>query len=187
MKTLFITSIIGTLMALSVWAKAKPEHVHESACTETQLEVYFAAQVALANDDFVAAQAAAKSLLEIAKEKGCSLDGKECCATELEAADAMANTTDIATARKAFKNWSNAVLSKVEESGVAAGPVYKMLCPMAFGNTGGTWLQNSSDLRNPYYGSMMLRCGMTQKEYASQPESQPSTQSNPHGAHHRSN
>ncbi len=165
MKTLFITSIIGALLALSVYAEDKPENAHKSACTETQLEVYFNAQVALANDDLVAAQTAAHSLFEIAKEKSCSLDGKECCAAELEAAEAMAKTTDIATARKAFKKWSDALLAKVEDSGVATGPVYKMHCPMAFGNTGGTWLQNSSDLRNPYYGSMMLHCGMTQKKY----------------------
>lgn len=158
---ILIVSIITFFAATSCYADAKTE----SACTETQLETYFDAQSAFANDDLVGAQTAAKSLIDLAAEKGCSLDGKECCAAELEAAETIANTTNIAAARKAFKNWSGTILAKIEESGVPEGSVYRMHCPMAFGNTGGTWLQNSNDLRNPYYGAMMLKCGMQQTVY----------------------
>lgn len=51
---------------------------------------------------------------------------------------------------------------------VAAGhpgelPHFRMFCPMAFDNRGAEWLQEQSDLLNPYFGAMMLRCG-TRKE-----------------------
>ncbi len=178
MKTL-IASSIAVIATTFSFADIEAE----LTCSTPQFENYFEAQTALANDDLSAAQTVTNSLLELAKEKGCPLEGKECCAAELEAASKIAKTTDIATARRAFKRWSDALLAKLEDSGLAEGPVYKMHCPMAFGNTGGTWLQNSSDLRNPYYGAMMLKCGMIQKEYESKPESQSSHQANSHGAH----
>ncbi len=160
MRTL-ITSSIVVIAATICFADIESE----LTCSTTQFDNYFEAQSALANDDLSAAQTAANSLLELAKEKGCSLDGKECCAAELEAASKIAKTTDIATARRAFKLWSDTLLARLDESGYAEEPVYKMHCPMAFGNTGGTWLQDSNDLRNPYYGAMMLKCGMPQAVY----------------------
>lgn len=36
---------------------------------------------------------------------------------------------------------------------------YVMHCPMAFNNTGGTWLQQDAELVNPYFGDAMLYCG----------------------------
>ena len=30
---------------------------------------------------------------------------------------------------------------------------------MAFDNTGGYWLSNSKEVRNPYFGNSMLKCG----------------------------
>ena len=178
MKTL-IASSIAVLATTFSFADIEAE----LTCSTSQFETYFEAQNALANDDLSAAQAVTNSLLELAKEKGCPIEGKECCATELEAASKIAKTTDIATARRVFKRWSDALLTELEDSDLAEGPVYKMHCPMAFGNTGGTWLQNSSDLRNPYYGAMMLKCGMIQKEYESRPESQSFNKANSHEAH----
>ncbi|VAX35540.1 Probable Co/Zn/Cd efflux system membrane fusion protein [hydrothermal vent metagenome] len=37
-------------------------------------------------------------------------------------------------------------------------------CPMALGN-GAYWLQDSDEVKNPYYGESMLGCGEIQKEY----------------------
>lgn len=160
MKTL-IATLITVIAAIFSFADTEAE----LACATAQLETYFKVQTSLANDDLSAVQIAANSLLDQAEEKGCSLDGKECCTAELEAASEIAKTTDIAAARRVFKTWSDTLLAKLEESGFAEGPVYKMHCPMAFGNTGGTWLQKSGDLRNPYYGAMMLKCGRQQAVY----------------------
>ena len=37
--------------------------------------------------------------------------------------------------------------------------VLRFYCPMAFDNRGAHWLQNHDQTANPYYGSMMFRCG----------------------------
>ena len=80
-------------------------------------------------------------------------------AVEFEAATAIADATDLAAARLAFKDWSDALMAKVDEHGVSHGVVYKMHCPMAFGNAGAAWLQDATAVRNPYYGASMLTCG----------------------------
>ncbi|MCP4450592.1 MAG: DUF3347 domain-containing protein, partial [Planctomycetes bacterium] len=36
---------------------------------------------------------------------------------------------------------------------------YQFHCPMAFDNQGASWLQNVNDIKNPYFGDMMLKCG----------------------------
>jgi Cu(I)/Ag(I) efflux system membrane fusion protein len=41
--------------------------------------------------------------------------------------------------------------------------VHEDFCPMAFDNKGAAWFQSASELANPYYGAMMLRCGETRK------------------------
>jgi hypothetical protein len=35
---------------------------------------------------------------------------------------------------------------------------------MAFNNTGGYWLSNSKEIRNPFFGDKMLKCGRIEKE-----------------------
>ena len=39
------------------------------------------------------------------------------------------------------------------------GPIYKIHCPMAFNNRGANWLQGDADVRNPYFGKAMPKCG----------------------------
>ncbi len=43
--------------------------------------------------------------------------------------------------------------------------LYLSFCPMAFDGRGGYWLQDSEDIRNPYFGAKMLKCGEVKKEY----------------------
>ena len=40
-------------------------------------------------------------------------------------------------------------------------PLYYQFCPMAFNNSGGYWLSDSKEIRNPYFGEKMLKCGST--------------------------
>ena len=46
---------------------------------------------------------------------------------------------------------------------ITSGEVYKQYCPMAFEGKGGYWLSNSKEVRNPYYGDKMLKCGSVQE------------------------
>lgn len=43
--------------------------------------------------------------------------------------------------------------------------LYLSFCPMAFGGKGAYWLQDSRDIKNPYLGVKMLKCGEIKKEY----------------------
>jgi hypothetical protein len=39
--------------------------------------------------------------------------------------------------------------------------LYEQFCPMY--DKGSAWLSSSNEVRNPYYGSKMLKCGKVQK------------------------
>lgn len=39
------------------------------------------------------------------------------------------------------------------------GKVYVLHCPMAFNNAGADWLSATTDIKNPYFGNKMLKCG----------------------------
>ena len=41
----------------------------------------------------------------------------------------------------------------------AGGRVSLFHCPMAIDEEGAMWLQEDEEVRNPYHGSAMLRCG----------------------------
>lgn len=42
-------------------------------------------------------------------------------------------------------------------------PVYYQYCPMAFDNNGGYWLSAQEEIRNPYFGDKMLKCGRVEE------------------------
>jgi Cu(I)/Ag(I) efflux system membrane fusion protein len=77
-----------------------------------------------------------------------------------KAITSLRSVEDMALVREGFKPLSEAMTAGV----IAADryldkPVYEIKCPMAFGNTGATWLQREQKVANPYFGSRMLRCG----------------------------
>jgi len=75
-------------------------------------------------------------------------------------AENMEASSYIKKQREAFYLFSEAltsVVNKFGSSGVQA--VLQFHCPMAFGGRGAHWLQNKSDLQNPYFGKMMPKCG----------------------------
>ncbi len=41
-----------------------------------------------------------------------------------------------------------------------ATPLYRHFCPMAFDDRGAAWLQADDQVRNPYFGAVMYRCGV---------------------------
>jgi Cu(I)/Ag(I) efflux system membrane fusion protein len=66
---------------------------------------------------------------------------------------------DIDDLREIFIQLSEAVLSVVEVSNSTDDTIYVQRCPMANNSKGATWLSFSKDIRNPYYGASMLKCG----------------------------
>lgn len=69
---------------------------------------------------------------------------------------------DLETQRLAFKKMALPLLTVVERYG-AGETLYYQFCPMADNYTGGFWISAEKEIKNPYYGNAMLRCGEVKK------------------------
>jgi Cu(I)/Ag(I) efflux system membrane fusion protein len=70
---------------------------------------------------------------------------------------------DVEAQREQFGFLSQALINALTAFGVD-GTYYVQHCPMAFDNTGANWLSNEEQIRNPYFGDMMLKCGTVTDE-----------------------
>ncbi len=68
-------------------------------------------------------------------------------------------TKDIKKQRDFFVTLTHEIENLIHKSTIVSGEVYKQFCPMAFDGEGGYWLSNSKEIRNPYFGTQMLKCG----------------------------
>ncbi|MCF6353186.1 MAG: DUF3347 domain-containing protein [Cyclobacteriaceae bacterium] len=75
-----------------------------------------------------------------------------------EGLKAISSSDDIKEQRKLYASVSEGLYKSVKAFGVGE-TVYYQHCPMAKSS----WLSNSKDIKNPYYGSMMLTCGATKE------------------------
>ncbi|MBR9998360.1 MAG: efflux RND transporter periplasmic adaptor subunit [Cyclobacteriaceae bacterium] len=79
--------------------------------------------------------------------------------------DRLTETDDLLTLRDNFARLSGNILEMVELFGLEKEKVYKIFCPMAFDNKGAYWLSETNDIRNPYFGESMLKCGEVIETY----------------------
>jgi membrane fusion protein, copper/silver efflux system len=136
------------------------------------LRLYLDLQESLANDDFPAANKAAENFASALKRMNMGLLKGEAHGTWMEALDMLNRgvttitaATDIETARGGFEPLSMGMILAVERLGIEIeGPVFELYCPMAFDNRGAAWLQQDEDIRNPYFGAMMLECGEVKRQ-----------------------
>jgi len=133
----------------------------------TLLRHYFALQTALAGDDLASAKQAIDEFLSATEQVSeQELPPKVSEAWQRERNNLqlilrkMADQTEIQEVRLTFSQLSGEVEAIVHRFGAGpAGPIYRIHCPMAFGNQGAWWLQSSDEeVRNPYYGARMLKC-----------------------------
>ena len=74
----------------------------------------------------------------------------------------LAAADDITAFRAAFAGLAPATAAAVRAFGIpGAVPLHLIRCPMAFDNKGAVWLQRDPQVRNPYFGAAMLRCGLS--------------------------
>ncbi|QHI36566.1 hypothetical protein IMCC3317_19290 [Kordia antarctica] len=69
--------------------------------------------------------------------------------------------SDINHQREHFKVLSKDITEMVAITGTS-NTLYEQYCPMYDGGT--AWLSMKEEVRNPYYGSQMLKCGKVQRE-----------------------
>jgi len=76
---------------------------------------------------------------------------------------ALSKTTKIDKQRAHFLNLSIAMTKAVQHFGINQ-KVYQQFCPMADDDKGASWLSFESEIKNPYFGKVMLNCGNTVSE-----------------------
>ncbi|MCX7636962.1 MAG: efflux RND transporter periplasmic adaptor subunit [Cyclobacteriaceae bacterium] len=67
--------------------------------------------------------------------------------------------------RKTFNALSDALIEAVEQFGAGKGKIWKAYCPMAFDDAGAYWLSEFEEIKNPYFGASMLRCGVNKATF----------------------
>lgn len=76
----------------------------------------------------------------------------------------LGTSKDIKTARENFAHISAHLYKEVSGSAMQLKkPLYRISCPMAFEDKGAYWLQDSDKVQNPYFGSIMPKCGELQE------------------------
>jgi hypothetical protein len=76
-------------------------------------------------------------------------------------ATTLAAAADIEAKRHEFETVTEALWSLTRTVQYTGQKVYYQYCPMAFNNKGAYWLSNTTEIRNPYFGDKMLKCGET--------------------------
>jgi Cu(I)/Ag(I) efflux system membrane fusion protein len=71
----------------------------------------------------------------------------------------LVEAESLAARRKTFASVSDVLARVLADFPVHEAPLLRMRCPMAFNDRGADWLQVGREVRNPYFGSQMLRCG----------------------------
>lgn len=113
---------------------------------------YIHLTTALVNADMAEAKIAAAAIELGAKEMA---NGTALAAL----ASKITAATDIEKQRVLFSDLSNDFIARVKSSGLSSGEVYVEYCPMALQDKGASWLSNSKEIRNPYFGESMMTCG----------------------------
>ena len=148
--------------------------------TASVLTAYLDVKDALVATDGDKAKAQATTLataLKNVKATSLSAADKKALVMAKTQATAISKTTDVDTQREAFELLSGSMITLTKatkparqkaRSGQSAGavpaPTYVQFCPMAANGKGASWLSDKKEVRNPYYGDKMLKCGSVKEE-----------------------
>ncbi len=75
------------------------------------------------------------------------------------AASKITTAGDIEMQRTAYYDLTKDMTELIKKEGLSGGELYVAYCPMAFDDKGASWISNSKEIRNPYFGDKMLTCG----------------------------
>ena len=77
--------------------------------------------------------------------------------------EAIAAKTNLNNQRSHFVLLNEHLVALVSAFSTLENTLYVQQCPMANNNQGAVWLSKEKDIRNPYFGADMLKCGSTIK------------------------
>ncbi len=133
---------------------------------ERLYDIYFDLKNALADDDAADALEHASLLIEQLETTGeHSLDGEhhmfwmDQYSRIKDGVDNFLNYNELEKQREYFEAISEAFIETARTLGAIGQTWYVAFCPMYDDDRGAYWLSEFEQISNPYFGSMMLRCG----------------------------
>lgn len=130
--------------------------------TETATQVhqaYLELKGALVNTDAKEAATAASDFIQMLS----TLEKSAVVIRLSKDLEVIAASQEAGVQRATFEEISKKVETYLVEE-IATGTLIKQYCPMAFDGKGAYWLSDSKEVRNPYFGNVMLTCGVVDKE-----------------------
>lgn len=141
--------LLGCLGLAWLGCKSRPERQ-----PKTVLDAYLDIGARLAQDEIDGVSKLGAALVVAAEPRQA-----EAGIAELIAATSRLGAGDINTVRLAYRKLSAALVEVLAAKPDGRAGLQLVYCPMAFANEGAYWVQREGRLRNPYEGTMMLRCG----------------------------
>lgn len=156
------------LVFASFASYAQHDHSNASAANEKSMPVFKDEKMGMAYEHYIHLKDAlvasrADEATKAAKELAASLNIITPAKKAADIATKISASSNIDEQRKSFSDLSNEMTTLVKASKLASGSLYLEYCPMANHNQGAFWLSNEKEIRNPYFGNMMLKCGSVQE------------------------
>ena len=76
-----------------------------------------------------------------------------------EDAKHIVSNVEIGHQRGHFNRLSNEMFAALKAFKASKATIYQQFCPMAFDDKGAFWLSDKKEIKNPYFGDKMLKCG----------------------------
>lgn len=118
---------------------------------KSSFDQYILVQKALTATDFDKAKSNALILLSLIKK----IEGADKASGATQKLTEAGNIDD---QRAAFSELSNELLALVKDN-LSSGELFVAHCPMALNNSGAYWITQVNEIKNPYFGDKMLKCG----------------------------
>ncbi len=135
----------------------KVDVVFENSTFTEIYNAYLDVKASLVNTDDETSAATTRAFLMLLK-------GNDAYANIHNATIPFVEATTVKERRVIFEKVSTVMEMQIAKEKIVSGAVYKQYCPMAFNGKGAYWLSNSNEVRNPYFGDQMLKCGVVEKE-----------------------
>lgn len=136
----------------------------------TLVDSYLRLKDALVASDAQAAKTEAASVVAAAgKVDPAALEGEQRAFAQekleevRQSASSIAAAGDVSVQRESLELLSEATFSLTKAFGASDDKLYYQHCPMANNNQGAYWLSATEEIRNPYFGEQMLKCGSTEE------------------------
>ncbi|WP_199851585.1 efflux RND transporter periplasmic adaptor subunit [Brumimicrobium mesophilum] len=138
----------------------------EKAALSPLFEAYFKLKNNLVNDNFKAGISSAKEMTAFLNKVDMKIFKGDAHNFWMKRSDVLSkelkkaiSTKEIGELRKPFEEISNQLIMILKSFGAMDKAIYIEHCPMVNNNKGADWLSLEPEIKNPYYGDAMLKCG----------------------------